>query len=174
MSVQLWSGKDKSVVLLQVVVLQEDGVVDGGEDVLRARAYEQLDVRSGGRRGRGGQRAAQHLRAQHQLAQPPHHGARHAVRRAQPHRYRLHTRNYTSCLFTTWFALKVLRYWPHIHIFEFRVDPQHTTKENVFAVRQLIEEKWRITYEEILEHFGIGKSQIQKILHHVKVRQLCY
>lgn len=84
-------------VLLQVVVLHDDGVVDGGEDALRAGAHEQRHGRRGVRRRAGGrrQRAAQHARAQHQLAQPRHQRRRRALRRAQPHRQRLHSAHYS-------------------------------------------------------------------------------
>lgn len=48
------------------------------------------------------------------------------------------------------------------------------TEENVAAVRRLIEENRRITYDEIRGQLGIGMSQIQKILHeNLKVRKLC-
>lgn len=48
------------------------------------------------------------------------------------------------------------------------------TEENVAAIRRLIEENRRITYDEIRGQLGIGMSQIQKILQeYLKVRKLC-
>lgn len=94
--VGIWKG-NIGILLLQVFVLHQDSVIDGGEYVLWSRAHEELDVRrcggvacagggvarsGGGRAGarRGGQRSAEHARAQQQLTQPRHHAVGSALR----------------------------------------------------------------------------------------------
>lgn len=52
--------------------------------------------------------------------------------------------------------------------------PTAVTPENIDRVRELLEEKPRVTYEEIEQSVGIGKQATYTILHdHLKARKIC-